>query len=92
MTARMLVNGVTTEQISTRDRGFGYGDGLFESHRVRAHIGGCHHDFGRRDVRKLRNRELDHRHETENRHDDRDDHRDDRAVDEEFRHAASCVC
>ena len=34
MTARMLVNGVTTEQISTRDRGFGYGDGLFESIRL----------------------------------------------------------
>jgi 4-amino-4-deoxychorismate lyase len=34
MTARMLVNGVATEQISTRDRGFGYGDGLFESIRL----------------------------------------------------------
>ena len=34
MTARMLVNGVATEQVSALDRGFGYGDGLFESIRL----------------------------------------------------------
>ena len=34
MTERMLVNGVTTEQVSVLDRGFSYGDGLFESIRL----------------------------------------------------------
>lgn len=34
MAARWLVNGVATEQISVLDRGFGYGDGLFESVRL----------------------------------------------------------
>ncbi|OOG55823.1 aminodeoxychorismate lyase [Rhodanobacter sp. B05] len=34
MAARWLVNGVATEQLSVLDRGFGYGDGLFESIRL----------------------------------------------------------
>jgi 4-amino-4-deoxychorismate lyase len=34
MTARLLVNGVVATQVSALDRGFGYGDGLFESIRL----------------------------------------------------------
>lgn len=34
MTARLLVNGVVTTQVSVLDRGFSYGDGLFESVRL----------------------------------------------------------
>jgi len=34
MAARLLVNGDATSQISVLDRGFGYGDGLFESVRL----------------------------------------------------------
>lgn len=34
MTARMLVNGVATAQVSALDRGLAYGDGLFESIRL----------------------------------------------------------
>lgn len=34
MTARMLVNGVATEQVPALDRGLAYGDGLFESIRL----------------------------------------------------------
>ena len=34
MSARLLVNGVATEQVSALDRGFSYGDGLFESIRL----------------------------------------------------------
>ena len=34
MAAQVLVNGATTSQVSVLDRGFGYGDGLFESIRL----------------------------------------------------------
>ncbi len=34
MTARLLVNGVATEQVPALDRGLAYGDGLFESIRL----------------------------------------------------------
>jgi 4-amino-4-deoxychorismate lyase len=34
MTARLRVNGVAVTQVSALDRGFGYGDGLFESIRL----------------------------------------------------------
>ena len=34
MAARVLVNGAITSQVSALDRGFGYGDGLFESVRL----------------------------------------------------------
>lgn len=34
MSARLLVNGVAATQVSVLDRGFGYGDGLFESIRL----------------------------------------------------------
>ena len=34
MTVRILVNGVATDKVAALDRGFGYGDGLFESIRL----------------------------------------------------------
>ncbi len=34
MVARILVNGTATDQVNVLDRGFGYGDGLFESIRL----------------------------------------------------------
>ena len=64
----------------------GGGNRLFEGDRVRSDIGGLQHDLRRRDVRKLRDRKLDHCDDAENHHDDRNHHRDDRTIDEEFGH------
>ena len=55
------------------------GDGLLDRLRVGAGVIGAHLDLRRDDVRKLRDRQLDHRDRADDRHQDRDDDRHDRA-------------
>src|SRR5262249_50034650 len=64
----------------------GRGDRLFDRLRVRADVAGAYLNVGRRDLGKQSYWQLDDGHSAHDHHQDRDNHRDDRTVDEKFRH------
>ena len=63
------------------------GHGLFQRLRVRSGISGLDLDFRRNDVGKLRDGQAQHGDHADDHHEDGDHHRDDRPVDEKFRHS-----
>ena len=62
----------------------GRGHGLLEGLRIGADVGGLDLNFRRRDVGKLRDRQTQDGDRADDHHEDRDHHRDDGTVDEEF--------
>ena len=66
----------------------GRGHRLLERHRVGARVVRGQEHLGRGDVRVLRDGQLGHGDETDDHHEDGDDHRHDRPVDEELGHGA----